>query len=179
MIRVIQGYRLPSGDVIQPGVYGDDDPRLSDKAQYLLDNRFAEAFDGAAPTAAEVAQDSNPASLIHSVGASMIRVFHGYRMPSGDMIGAGVYDITDPALFERGQYLLDNRHAEVFVSAEAFEPEPVIVPDEKPVTPNLKRLKVDDLKDMAIVLGLEVPEGATKDVLIAMIEANGKEAAKE
>lgn len=173
MIRVIQGYRVGQGAVIETGVYDESDPRLYDKAQYLLDNRFAEVFDGEAPTANEQAQDSNPGTLIHSVGVTMIHVFHGYRVGEGKMIGAGVYDINDPALFERGQYLLDNRHAEPFASTLVTEPEPETPPE--PKTQPLKRMKVDDLKAMAAERGIEIPADATKDDIIALLEPKAEE----
>ena len=170
MIRVIQGYRVGQGAVIQEGVYDESDPRLFDKAQYLLDNRFAVLFEGEAPTANELAQDTNPGTLIHSVGVTMIHVFHGYRVGEGKMIGAGVYDINDPALYERGQFLLDNRHAEPFESTQPAEPEPETPPETKDIAPpNLSRMKVDALKALAAERGIEIPADADKAAIIALL----------
>lgn len=172
MIRVIQGYRVSQGAIIQEGVYDESDPRLYDKAQYLLDNRFAVLFEGEAPTANELAQDSNPGTLIHSVGVTMIHVFHGYRVGEGKMIGAGVYDINDPALFERGQFLLDNRHAEPFESTFVAEPEP----EPKNIAlPPLSRMKVDELKALAADRGIEIPADAVKADIIALLEPANEE----
>lgn len=47
-----------------------------------------------------------------------IRVFDGYLVDPSHHIKRGVYDINDPALHGRGQYLLDNRHAEILKSPD-------------------------------------------------------------
>lgn len=68
MIRVLHIYQgVPSGDKrIHPGEYANDDPALFGLADYLVDNRHAEAVDE--PIVEETVNDGEPVITIHVDG---------------------------------------------------------------------------------------------------------------
>lgn len=164
MIQVIHGYRVREGVVIPKGFYEDDATELLGLAEYLLDNKHARI---ATPGDIEVEQETVEALAFEDYDGDLLDVHQGYRVSSGHIINAGLYRPDDPSLAGKAEYLVENRYATwrkrpPKVKAESETPPP---------TPHVnKQMKADELKALAASLGVTVPEGATKDVIVKAIE---------
>jgi hypothetical protein len=90
-----------------------------------------------------------------------IRVLHGWMGDTSQVILKGDYDASDPRLFGKADYLIQNRHAEV-IEAD----------DEQPETkPALDDLTVKQLKEMALEMELDITGTKSKADFIGLIEA--------
>lgn len=160
MIRVIDGYRVREGVVIEKGFYEDDAPELHGLRDYLIENGHAKK---AEPGEAVVEDKPDEDALsLEGYDGDILKVHQGYRVREGHIISPGLYVLDDPLLDGRAQYLVDNGFATVIVRA---------APAPKVAEKSLTKMTVAELTAKAESLGITVPEGALRADIIVLIEA--------